>query len=102
VSVRVREIEERANAACEQNDEQGEFRAPVGIMWYAQDVPWLLARVRDLEDALRAWPQDGSVHEPGCLTLRIGGTERDCDCFTSIARAVLASETVSWDDGDDA
>jgi hypothetical protein len=34
--------------------------------------------------------------------LRIGGTERDCDCFTSIARAVLASETVSWDDGDDA
>jgi hypothetical protein len=53
----------------------------------------LLARVRELEDVLRAWPQDGSVHEPGCLALRIGGTERDCDCFTEIARAVLASET---------
>jgi hypothetical protein len=51
-----------------------------------------------LREALEAWPQDGSVHEPGC-----GYFEREgaCDCFTSIARAALAvSEPVAGDEGE--
>ncbi len=65
---------------------------------YLNDVEYLLARLvaaereRDaLAEALQTWPQDGSVHEPGCLADDSDTPDDLCDCFTSIARAALAS-----------
>jgi hypothetical protein len=41
-----------------------------------------------LDEALRIWIADGSVHEPGCLI--DPETRGGCDCFTSMAAALLA------------